>query len=55
MGKVFPLFAVIGLIPLGASLALAQNPPQTPAQPQPMTFFITGAGPGKGANLGVLA
>ena len=47
---------------LGLSLAVAQNPqagapkggaPKAP--PQPMGFFITSAGPGKGADLGGLA
>jgi hypothetical protein len=47
--------SVLGLSLLGSCLALAQNPPQAPAQPQPMTFFITSSGPGKGGNLGGLA
>src|SRR5262245_13214139 len=34
-------------------LALAQQPPAQP--PPPMSFFITSAGPGSGANLGGLA
>ena len=37
---------------LGSYLALAQNPP---APPQPMSFFVTSAGGGKGADLGGLA
>ena len=39
------------------ALAAAQNPPaaQPAQQPPPMTFFITSAGPGDGANLGGLA
>ena len=32
----------------------AQGAPPPPAQQQPMTFFITSAGPGDGANLGGL-
>ena len=46
------------MILLGASAALAQQPP-APAKPappkQPMSFFITSVGSGKGANLGGLA
>ena len=41
---------------LGLSLAVAQNPQGAPkAPPQPMSFFITSAGPGKGGDLGGLA
>src|SRR5258706_15397758 len=41
---------------LGLSLAVAQNPQGAPkAPPQPMGFFVTSAGPGKGADLGGLA
>jgi hypothetical protein len=39
----------IGVVTSGY-LVLAQQPPATP--PQPMSFFITSAGPGNGANLG---
>ena len=46
--------AAIALSILGSFLALAQQPAaQTP--PQPMSFFITSAGSGHGANLGGLA
>lgn len=40
-----------------AYLVLAQQPaaPQPAAPQQPMTFFVTSAGPGNGANLGGLA
>jgi hypothetical protein len=38
-----------------APAAYAQNPPAAQPPPQPMTFFITSAGPGDGANLGGLA
>lgn len=40
-----------------AFLVLAQQPAQPPAaaQQQPMSFFLTSAGPGSGANLGGLA
>src|SRR5438128_3227126 len=37
----------------GSYLAMAQQPPAQP--PQPMSFFITSAGSGNGANLGGLA
>src|SRR5262245_7466786 len=48
---------VIGLGLLGGSwFVLAQNAPQQTQQaPPPMTFFVTSAGPGKGADLGGLA
>ena len=45
------VLAVVGLSLLSSGLAAAQNPPPTP----PMTFFLTSAGPGKGADLGGLA
>ena len=49
--------AVAVVVSFGSYLALAQQPPaQPPAQPpQPMSFFITSAGSGKGADLGGLA
>src|SRR5467141_1053873 len=44
----------IGLIVAGLGAYVAAQPP--PAQPpQPMSFFITSAGSGNGANLGGLA
>jgi hypothetical protein len=48
--------AVVGLsfLSLAATSAAAQNPAPA-AQQQPMTFFITSAGKGDGANLGGLA
>ena len=46
------VFAAITLTMLGSSLALAQ---QQQAPPQPMSFFVASAGPGKGADLGGLA
>ena len=55
MSKLQLILGVIGLGLAGSCLALAQNPPQAPAPPQPMSFFLTSAGPGKGANLGGLA
>src|SRR5438309_6881691 len=53
MKKIQLFVAVIMLSIAGAFLGLAQQPAQTP--PQPMSFFITSAGSGKGANLGGLA
>ena len=53
MRKIQFIVAVITLSIAGVFLALAQQPAQTP--PQPMSFFITSAGSGKGANLGGLA
>jgi len=44
------ILGVIGLALLAPCLALAQND-----SPPPMTFFLTGNGPGQGANLGGLA
>jgi hypothetical protein len=38
---------------VGSYVAIAQQPPAQP--PQPMSFFITSAGSGNGANLGGLA
>ena len=51
MSKMSVVFAVFTLFVLSASLAVAQQ--QQP--PQPMSFFITSAGPGNGGNLGGLA
>jgi hypothetical protein len=46
--------AALSLVVIAPSAAAAQTP--APAQPPaPMTFFITSAGPGDGANLGGLA
>ena len=39
----------------GSLIALAQQPPAQQAPPQPMSFFVTSAGSGKGADLGGLA
>jgi len=38
-----------------AGVAEAQNPAPAQQQPAPMSFFITSAGKGEGANLGGLA
>ena len=49
-------FTIAGLavgVAFSGYLAVAQQPPATP--PQPMSFFITSAGPGNGANLGGIA
>ena len=50
-------FAIAAFASLVASAAQAQQPPAPAAPPQlpqapEMTFFVTGAGPGKGADLG---
>jgi hypothetical protein len=56
MKKITFAFTVIGLVLLSGSWFLAQNAPQQPQQaPPPMTFFVTSAGSGKGADLGGLA
>lgn len=53
----FLIVAVAVALASGAYLVLAQQPApvQPPAQQQPMSFFVTSAGPGNGANLGGLA
>jgi len=51
-GSVVVLFALVTF--LGSYLLLAQNPPQQQPQ-QPMSFFVTSVGGGKGADLGGLA
>ena len=48
------LFGSLALIALGSSLAPAQ-PPQGKQPPQPMSFFITSSGSGKGGDLGGIA
>jgi hypothetical protein len=53
MKTVQPIFAAIVLSIGGSLLMLAQQTAQAP--PQPMSFFVTSAGSGKGANLGGLA
>src|SRR6202171_1692420 len=53
MTKIHPVVAAVTLSIAGSFLALAQQPAQAP--PQPMSFFITSAGSGHGANLGGLA
>lgn len=55
MRKMKCVLAALPLAVLGSCLALAQQQqaPQTP--PAPMTFFVTSAGPGNGANLGGLS
>jgi len=47
--------ALIVSVVLGAYFVEAQQPPPAPAQQQPMSFFVTSAGSGNGANLGGLA
>lgn len=58
MTKMRPVFTAFMLVLLASAyVALAQQPaaPQPAAQQQPMSFFVTSAGPGTGANLGGLA
>lgn len=54
MKKIQPIIAAIALSAAGSLMTLAQQPAQQ-APAQPMSFFITSAGSGKGANLGGLA
>jgi hypothetical protein len=44
--------SMFALLVLGSSAAIAQ---QNQAPPQPMSFFVSSTGPGKGADLGGLA
>ena len=55
MKKIQPVLAAMVLSIAGAFLLSAQQPAQQQAPPLPMSFFITSAGSGKGANLGGLA
>jgi hypothetical protein len=55
MKKIQPIIAAITLTIVGSFLTFAQQPAPQQAPPQPMSFFITSAGSGKGANLGGLA
>jgi hypothetical protein len=55
MRKIQPVVAAITLSILGSLLALAQQPAQPQTPPPPMSFFVTSAGSGHGANLGGLA
>jgi hypothetical protein len=43
------------VLTLVAATMFAQAPPQQKQPPAPMTFFVSSAGPGNGANLGGLA
>jgi hypothetical protein len=49
------LYAITTTITLGLATTPAFVPPAVEAQSSPMTFFITSANPGKGADLGGLA
>jgi hypothetical protein len=56
MSKKHSIAGLWTLCILGSSLGLAQqNPTQQKQPPQPMSFFVTSAGGGKGADLGGLA
>ena len=48
------ILSTFTLLAIGSSLALAQAP-QGKQPPQPMSFFITSSGSGKGADLGGIA
>jgi hypothetical protein len=50
--KTYTILGSAALLALSAASALAQNPP---APPQPMSFFVSSIGPGKGGDLGGLA
>jgi len=52
MTRTFGLGVTLAIVG-GSYLATAQQPPATP--PQPMSFFVTSAGSGKGADLGGIA
>jgi len=49
------LFRALTICTFGSPLLLAQQPAQQKQPPQPMSFFVTSAGTGKGADLGGLA
>ena len=51
MNKTRIVFGTISLLVLGSSLAISQQK----GTPQTMSFFVTSAGPGKGADLGGIA
>lgn len=55
MKRVRFFVAALALATLGGSLLVVAQQPPAQAPPQPMTFFITSAGPGNGANLGGIA
>ncbi len=55
MRKIKPVIAAFALSMVGAYITFAQQPAQQQAPPRPMSFFITSAGSGHGANLGGLA
>jgi hypothetical protein len=55
MKKIRPILGTMILMIAASFLMLAQQTAPQQAPPQPMSFFITSAGSGKGANLGGLA
>jgi hypothetical protein len=59
MSKKYSVLAATALCVLVGAYLVAQGPPPQPGQPaqppQPMSFFVTSAGVGDGANLGGLA
>ena len=52
MKRKLMIMGIVGLGVLGSLVAIAQN---APPAPQPMTFFLTSNGPGKGGDLGGIA
>src|SRR6202040_4300064 len=55
VNRIQPVIAAIALTVVASYVSLAQQPAPQQAPPQPMSFFITSAGSGHGANLGGLA
>jgi hypothetical protein len=55
MKKIQPVIAAVVLTIVGSFLTSVAQQPAQQAPPQPMSFFITSAGSGHGANLGGLA
>src|SRR3984957_13837015 len=55
MKKALPILSAIILMIAASLLTLVQQPAPQQTPTQPMSFFITSAGSGKGANLGGLA
>lgn len=53
--RINPYMKTIALIVVSASALFAQAPQQGKAPQQPMSFFVTSVGSGKGADLGGLA
>jgi hypothetical protein len=54
MKRIRPILAAMLLMIAASFVMLAQQPAPRQSPPRPMSFFITSAGSGKGANLGGL-